>query len=108
MKKFSIYQVNDEAENARYIKYSGLDFVRENFKLTLDIYNKVYEGEFDQRGHETDVYKVLENLYHIFNVNHPEGFKGHSLSVSDIVEIDGKFYYCDDYGWQEVEFDKAA
>lgn len=100
MKKFSIYQVNDEAENARYIKFSGLDFVRKHFTLTLDIYSKVYEGEM---GDDED----LDDLFCKFN-HGTLPYKGHSLSVSDLVEVDGKFYYCDDYYWQEVEFEAAA
>lgn len=100
MKQFSIYQVNDGAENARYIMYSSLDFVREHFTLSLDIYDKVYEGEMlDDED--------LDDLFCKFN-HGTLPYEGHSLSVSDIVEIEGKFYYCDDYGWEEVELDKAA
>ena len=46
---------------------------------------------------------ALEELFKIFNIKIPEDFKGHSLSVSDIVEIDGKNYYCDFVGWEELK-----
>ena len=52
----------------------------------------------------------LEDIYRIFNVGHPENFKGRSLSVSDIVEIvsgnvDTGYYYCDTIGFKKISFD---
>ena len=53
-----------------------------------------------------DVTQTLENLYYIFNQARPEDFKGHSLSVSDIVALkrDGvvSYYYCDSVGFKEL------
>ena len=53
-----------------------------------------------------DVAQTLENLYYIFNQARPEDFKGHSLSVSDIVALkrDGvvSYYYCDSVGFREI------
>ena len=53
-----------------------------------------------------DVTQTLENLYYIFNQARPEDFKGHSLSVSDIVALkrDGvvSYYYCDSVGFREL------
>ena len=52
------------------------------------------------------VAQTLENLYYIFNQARPEDFKGHSLSVSDIVALkrDGvvSYYYCDSVGFREI------
>ena len=66
-------------------------------------YQKVYEGEIEGGNSE---YFILEDLFSIFNVNHPEDFKGHSLSVSDVVELDGKLWYCDSYCWHKIEEEK--
>ena len=42
------------------------------------------------------------------NINRPSDFTGHSLSVSDIVEIvrkdETKYYYCDDFGWTDITY----
>lgn len=101
MKQYKIYQLPIE-NNA---KFMALEFVTEhNIMPTLNDYECVYECELDPRGHETDVYKVLDNIFRIFNINHPEDFHGHSLSVSDVVEIDGEFYYCDDFGWEKLDW----
>ena len=52
------------------------------------------------------VAQTLENLYYIFNQARPKDFKGHSLSVSDIVALkrDGvvSYYYCDSVGFREI------
>lgn len=48
----------------------------------------------------------LESIYTRFNINHPADFKGHSLSVSDIVVLhqDGEntAHYCDRFGFSQV------
>ena len=48
----------------------------------------------------------LEDIYTKFNIDHPEDFKGHSLSVSDVVVLHqrGKdtAHYCDSFGFQQV------
>ena len=40
----------------------------------------------------------------MFNEHRPEDFKGHSLSVSDVVERPDGFLYCDDFGWMELNW----
>ena len=48
----------------------------------------------------------LENIYKTFNLHRPEDFKGHSLSVSDVVVLhqEGKdtAFYVDSIGFEEV------
>ena len=49
---------------------------------------------------------TLEDLYRTFNVDHPADFKGHSLSVSDVVVLhqngQDTAHYCDSVGFQQV------
>lgn len=90
--KYSIYQrIADDK------KFQPLDKGTEI--INLKNYTQVYKGEIN----EETVNAALEKLFFIFNMQHPSDFIGHSLSVSDIVEIDGKFYYCQPVGWQEVK-----
>lgn len=48
----------------------------------------------------------LEDLYRIFNVEHPHDFSGHSLSVSDIVALKQagvvSYHYVDSIGYKEL------
>lgn len=50
--------------------------------------------------------ETLEDIYTRFNIDHPEDFKGHSLSVSDVVVLHEKgsdtAYYVDSIGFKEV------
>lgn len=62
-------------------------------------YKQVYTGEIE--GDDPAV--MLEILFTKFNVNHPVDFKGHSLSMSDIVVLDGTKYYCDSFGWKAID-----
>ncbi|MGN8921632.1 YodL domain-containing protein [Lachnospiraceae bacterium HCP28S3_F9] len=48
----------------------------------------------------------LDELYSIFNQNHPDDFKGHSMSVSDVVIVnrdgDIKAFYVDSFGFADL------
>ena len=65
-------------------------------------YKKVYEGEVEEQG---SVLKTLDHLFEKFNYQPPSDFHGHSLSVSDVVALDGVNYYCDIYTWVNIKED---
>ena len=73
-------------------------------KFDISQYKKVYEGEVTEM---TDLFHMLESIFEKFNLQHPYDFHGHSLSVSDVVNVDGINYYCDSYGWVNTETGKA-
>lgn len=49
---------------------------------------------------------TLENIYTRFNIDHPQDFKGHSLSVSDVVVVQqggqSTAHYVDSFGYKTV------
>ena len=49
---------------------------------------------------------ALEELFIQFNVNHPADFKGHSLSVSDVIALKRQgqvdVFYVDSFGFKEL------
>ncbi len=109
MRKYSIYQIESDAPAARYIKFSDLEFVKEHnlctmegdmCKLDSDLYKKVYEGEVEDEGVEA----TLDTLFVKFQGRKPEGYTGHSLSVSDVIVLDGTAYYVDGYGFEKIDF----
>lgn len=90
------------------------DTIPERFVSHLALQRMGKEPEFD---HYEIVYlapleaytnfnQMLENIYTQFNIQHPEDFRGHSLSVSDIVALkqSGKIscYYVDSFGFSEL------
>lgn len=100
MKKIKIYQLPLEHK----AKFMGYDFVKEHsIMLQLSDYKMVWESLVDF-GLVESTEAQLDVVFRCLNFNHPQDFKGHSLSVSDVVEKDGKFYYCDDLGWEEISF----
>ena len=70
------------------------------------VYMQVWDGRVEA--------KDLEKVFTIFNIAHPEGYKGRSMSVSDIVGImdDGTgewtYYFVDTIGFTVVPFEPAA
>ena len=93
--KYKIKQIKD-VENCAYAfkHYEWAENV-----IDLDDYEVVYEGELDY----PEMPNALEELFEIFNVKRPKDFERRSMSISDIVEIDGKNYYCDFVGWVELK-----
>ena len=79
-------------EPADRLKKNGLYVDREN-------YNRVYRGRLKEG-------ETLEDIYERFNLNHPQDFQGHSLSVSDIVAVKSNgtiaAYYVDRVGFTRV------
>ncbi len=79
--KIRIYQISMERDTDR-IAFESLDRLERyqgNSEINSSIYDKVYESEVDC----TD----LEAVFEKFNMDHPEDYRGRSLSVSDIVEV---------------------
>ena len=65
-------------------------------------YIKTWEDEIESEESITSE-EILDTLFEKFNINHPKNFHGHSLSVSDVIELDGIKYYCDDFGWVKID-----
>lgn len=103
MKHYSVLQVNEETANARYIMFSSYELVKKmGITLTLDMYKKVYEGDIEEAENTAE---TLDAIFVKLNVGRkPEDYKGHSLSVSDIIVMDGKYYYVNGIGYVEVKF----
>ena len=51
-------------------------------------------------------YPDLDEIYERFNINHPEGYAGRSLSISDLVEVDGDLFFCHEYRWRQVRWEE--
>lgn len=107
---YAIFQLREDMEDnipIRFANYSSLE--KMGVKPTLNRYQEVYRGTLteleDTRSDDT-----LEKLYEKFNLRIPEDFRGHSLSVSDVVELnlDGEriFYFVDSIGFQKLKKEK--
>lgn len=97
---FGILQIKD-IENTDYAfrSYDPKKFKIEDYELR-------YEGEFEALEDKSDL-EMCEVIFYMFNVRRPEDFKGHSLSMSDVISINRngrqKLYYCDMTGWVRLK-----
>ena len=101
-------------KNYRYVIYQ----VRANVPfafLNWEMANKYAEWSFIPycsvwNGYEeaTDDMSLLGYLFETFNINHPTGYRAHSMSVSDVILVEDieanekKYYYCDSFGWKDI------
>lgn len=78
--KIRLYQVVPELDND-HLMFRGLSFIKiaSGNKVPAEIYETVYSGELKIGS--------LDDAFVIFNTAFPEGYKGRSMSVSDVLEI---------------------
>jgi hypothetical protein len=93
--KYKLLQIKD-TENCSYL-FSSFNFAQQKGFSIYD-YEAIYEGEIEDYSIEY----TLEKLFDIFNMYHPEDFRGHSMSVSDVVELNGEYYYCEHIGFKKI------
>ncbi len=115
-----IFQINLARDRDR-LAFMDFDWLHRHLGFTeinRAIYDLVFEGEVNCSS--------LEDVFRMFNLDHPEGYRGRSLSVSDIVEVldshrnpdsDPEFtkpefsdvkagcYFCDSIGFRRLSFD---
>lgn len=101
---FEIYQINggEEIHNIRFEPYDRL--IQHGGKVDFNNYDKVYEGSNSiLPSNNGEPASRLEAVFQKFNIDHPDDFKGHSLSVSDVVVMDEKAYYVDSVGFKPLK-----
>ena len=110
--KIAIYQIIPELDQDRLMFMPLSYFQKAGYPSPpAEIYESVFCGE-------TEV-ATLEEIYRIFNRKDEAdarylekiGFTGHSMSVSDILEIqhspgESRFYFCDTFGFSQIAFQK--
>lgn len=96
---FVIYQLSDDAP--RETHFAGLAELKA--APARENYEAVYTRDLVPDDNPS---RILDNLFAEFNVQRPEDFTGHSLSVSDIVALkqDGNitYHFCDSFGFKEL------
>ena len=102
--RFGIYQLKD-TEEARDIHFMGMDYLEsKGIAVTKENYDLLYTAPLEEGT-------SLEDIYTRFNIDRPADFRGHSLSVSDVVVLhqngENTSHYVDSFGYREVpEFTK--
>ena len=99
-----ILQVKNGPEY-RYERFASMrELDKEGKTPDFSHYDIVYHNALKNKV--TDADSFLEDLFYKFNVEKPEGFKGRSMSVSDIILIKTEdvmqAYYCDSFGFKHL------
>lgn len=107
--RIKIYQI-DQDKDTNKIKAFGIDSLKKllgSANIDASIYNNVFYGDVECEN--------LEDIYTLFNTERVPTHQGHSLTVSDVVEvidcddetIKGKCFFCDSIGFQPIDFDTS-
>ncbi len=103
MKQIEIYQIDLDVDydEVAFKPFDKLEDTQGTDEIDSSIYVKVFGGEVDCNN--------FGEIYTMFNIDHPEGYKGRSMSVSDVLAVtennETKYYYCDSIGFKEINFD---
>lgn len=94
-----IYQLKDQdnLNRVRFLSYEK--FINSGEKVVYDNYASAYSGELEKTF-------TLEEIFYIFNMEIPDGFHGHSLSVSDVIVLEEDMkktaWFVDSIGFREI------
>lgn len=99
-----IYQINldRDGHGVAFMSHDRLPRLQGTDQIDSSIYDLVFAGDVPCNN--------LEDIYRKFNIDHPTGYTGRSLSVSDVVQIQNspsnepEFHFCDSFGFKEVQF----
>ena len=109
--KYGIYQLkhNPELDHLRFegtesLKRMGI--TKNNFDaIKPENYELIYVGELSELQEQIQG-ETLEVIYEKFNIDHPEDYRGHSLSVSDIVVLhqngENSAHFVDSFGFTRL------
>ena len=101
---FAILQLN-HSEEARKMSFMSYDFIEsQGNNPEINFYDLMYAGPLYTTADNANV--ICENLYMKFNIDRPEDFRGHSLSVSDVIALkrqgEVNYFFVDSFGFKEL------
>lgn len=96
---FTIYQLK-RGDETRDLRFEPLDrLTAAGYSVDKANYDLIYSAPLTPD-------MTLGRIWEIFNTDHPKDFKGHSLSISDVVVLhqngQDKAHYVDRYGYTEI------
>ena len=94
--KIRIFQLKDDSDN----KFMDHEFTVKHGGVKAENYHQIWGGTMVAAG--------IEDVFTCCNTDQfPLGYDGHSLSVSDIIQVcsgkDEGFYFCDSFGFKKLE-----
>ena len=96
-KPYQLYQLKSGEGNGVRV-FMGYDYLKQfRLKVEPSRYRKVYQGETHKRT-------TLDSIFDRFNrpEEMPSDYMARSLSVSDLIVMDGRAWYVDSFGFRDV------
>ncbi len=102
--EYKIYQLDAHDENVLkdHKMYESWEMLNRTAGFNFHQYKLVWEDDIEVYDDTASEEKVLDKLFEQFNVAHPKNYHGRSMSVSDVVVLNGTMYYCDSFGWKKI------
>ena len=104
--KYAIFQVKRGEEYSRLSFNSWNELKKFNLPFDKNNYEEVYGGYVSDVSKSQGRGVILDNIYTKFNIDRPEDFRGHSLSVGDVIVLEdnnvSSAFYVDSYGMADV------
>ena len=102
LKNVRIWQLKADSDFS--MRFISFDEFEKQFGMPNKVsFEAVYDGNLSTNN--------LDEIYEICNINHPNGYNGHSLSMSDVVELydnnSSSFHYVDRFGFKEISFEPS-
>lgn len=103
LKSCRVWQLKPDVDI--HMKFIGYDKLLQRFGPPDPAnYQLVFDGLVDTND--------LEALYTKFNIDHPADYRGHSLSISDVLELYDElastYHYVDRFGFKQVDFEPPS
>lgn len=97
VREYEIYQLNVGGRDHLFMNMKELRAMR--ITPNISSYDSVYKGTLEPG-------MTLDSLFDKFNVDRPEDFKGHSLSVSDVIVVNDEHgktaWFVDSFGFTQL------
>lgn len=115
-----IYQIRDDITEKRDLLFMDYKTACRNIRkfnninddaelIFTDYLDNYYTLAYQyEEPYEESAYDLIDTkIWPKFNrgtniVETPEDYTGRSLSMSDVIEMDGKYYYCNTFGWTKL------
>lgn len=102
---YAILQLREECASELFLSMEELQ--HRGKKPEINHYEVAHLGNLPAHSVSQErIPMLLESLYEIYNINRPEDFTGHSMSVSDVIalKIQGHIscYYVDFIGFKQL------
>jgi len=92
--KIKVYQIEQEKDHQN-VKFMDYEFTEKHGGIDPAAYKCVFDGNVDTES--------PEGIFTLLNTKAPVGFNGHALSISDILEIEDCFHFCDSFGFRKLD-----